>query len=218
MNRPFSQISPEMAQEAITKGTGKGIRIAILDSGVEANHPELNGLELIDDIAMDTSGMQYVPIPGQGVDVYGHGTAVAGVIRRMAPEAEIGSFRVLDEKNCSGRHVVAAAANIALEKGYDIINCSFGCRGEARFILSFKDWCDQAYLRGIHVVAACNNRHYDTPEWPSHFPSVISVNMAATESDDLFYRERCMVELAERGVSLKVPWKGQEVRRQTGSS
>lgn len=199
-------------------GTGKGVRIAIIDSGVEVGHEGLDGLELLDDFAIDASGPRYRCVPGKGLDVYGHGTAVASIVRAAAPEAEIGSFRGLDERNQSRSAIIAECAELAIERGYHIINCSFGCRGDSKFILKFKEWCDRAYLKGIHIVAACNNRHHTIPEWPSHFASVIGANMAATESPEIFYRRDNMIELAARGERLRVPWKGGGFRIETGSS
>src|SRR5438128_1563206 len=90
-------ITPKEAAAAIRNGRGKGIRIAILDSGVEISHPGLRGLQLRDDLAIVEEGLRLKLVPGEGLDVYGHGTAVAGIIREMAPEAEIGSIRVLGQ-------------------------------------------------------------------------------------------------------------------------
>ena len=89
-------LSPGEAAEAIKRGRGKGIKIAILDSGVEASHPALGGLELVDDVAIMEEGQRLKVVPG-GVDRFGHGTAIASVLRRVAPEAELGSFRVFGE-------------------------------------------------------------------------------------------------------------------------
>lgn len=58
---------------------------------------------------------------------------------------------------------------------WHILNCSFGC-GRPDQVLAYKDWIDEAYLKGRHVVAACNNYDLSRREWPGHFPSVITVN------------------------------------------
>src|SRR3982075_4611071 len=83
------------ARRAWEKGTGKGVRIAVIDSGVEIDHPALPGLTLVDDLHVIDAGVQIEVKPGDGSDIYGHGTAVTGVIRRIAPDAQIGSIRVL---------------------------------------------------------------------------------------------------------------------------
>ena len=78
------------ARRALAKGTGKGIRIAVIDSGVEIDHPALAGLTLLDDLHVVDAGVQIEVKQGDGTDVFGHGTAVSGVIRRIAPDAQIG--------------------------------------------------------------------------------------------------------------------------------
>ena len=72
------------ARRALEKGNGKGVRIAVIDSGVEIDHPALAGLTLLHDLQVVDAGVQIEVKPGEGVDVFGHGTAVASVIRRIA--------------------------------------------------------------------------------------------------------------------------------------
>ena len=169
-------INPEEAMEAIKRGRGKGVRIAVLDSGVEISHPALDGLVLLDDVAIVEDGLRLKPVPGEGRDLYGHGTAVAGIIRRAAPEAEIGSFRVLGESLSARTAIILEGARMAIERGYHILNCSLGC-AVPEHVLKYKSWVDEAYLRGVHVVAACNNHDFARPEWPGFFTSVLTVNM-----------------------------------------
>lgn len=200
-------ITAEQATEALANGTGEAIRIAILDSGVETSHPALAGLALQHDLAFLDDGPSVRVVPGEGRDVYGHGTAIASILRRLAPEATLGSFRVLGSKLSSRTHIIREGVRHALREGYHILNCSFGCRGSEQFVLRYKDWADEAYLRNVHVVAACNNFDVSEPEWPSHFASVISVNMAKVEDDRLLYRSRGhIVEFAARGTGLSLPW------------
>ena len=107
-------ITPEEAITAIREGRGRGVKIAILDSGVEATHPALGGLELLDDIAVVEDGMKLKVVPGGGRDLFGHGTAVAGIIRETAPEAEIGSIRVLGESLSARTAIILEGARQAI--------------------------------------------------------------------------------------------------------
>jgi subtilisin len=214
--RPW--LAPQEAAAAIARGRGKGVRIAILDSGVETAHPNLAGLELLDDLAVIAEGLRLRAIPGNGRDLYGHGTAVASILRQCAPEAEIGSFRVLGEKLTARTGMIVEGARLALDRGYHIVNCSLGC-GIPEHVLRYKGWVDEAYLRGVHVVAACNNDELSRPEWPAFFTSVIAVNMARSESDsEIFYKEGHLVEFAARGIDVEVPWNGGTTKKVTGSS
>ena len=211
-------ITPDEALQAIQRGRGRGVRIAILDSGIEVDHPALAGMHLADDLAVVESGLRLITVPGEGRDVFGHGTAVAGILRSMAPEAEIGSIRVLGESLAARTAIILEGARQAIERGYHILNCSLGC-GVPEHILKYKSWVDEAYLRGVHVVAACNNQDSGRPEWPGFFTSVLTVNMARTEANgELFYRPGHLVEFAARGVDVEVPWSGGATKKVTGSS
>ncbi len=163
-------------------------------------------------------GCSLKTVPGEGRDLFGHGTAVAGILRSMAPEAEIGSFRVLGESLNSRTAIILEGALHAIERGYHILNCSLGC-GVPEHVLKYKCWVDEAYLRGVHVVAACNNHDFSRPEWPGFFTSVLTVNMARTENDsEIFYKPGNLVEFAARGVDVDVPWLGGSRKKVTGSS
>lgn len=206
------------AREALTKGTGAGVRIAVVDSGIEADHPQLAGLKLIDDLHVVDSGLQIEVKPGDGTDIYGHGTAITAILRRIAPDAEIGSFRVLGENLASRTVIIREGVRQAIDRGYHILNCSFGC-GLPEHILQYKDWIDEAYLKGIHIVASCNNYDFTKPEWPGYFPSVITVNMARFDDDEVFfYKPGHLVEFAARGVGVKLPWNHCSVKEVSGSS
>ena len=211
-------ITPEEAAAAIRRGRGRGVRIAILDSGVETSHPALAGLKVVDDIAVVEDGMKLQIVSGEGRDLYGHGTAVAGIIHEAAPEAEIGSFRVLGESLSARTAIVLEGARQAIERGYHILNCCLGC-SIPEHVLKYKSWVDEAYLRGAHVVAACNNHDFARPEWPGFFTSVLTVNMARTERDgEVFYKPGQLVEFAARGIDVDVPWCDGQRKKVTGSS
>lgn len=206
------------ARHFLQAGRGRGVKIAVLDSGIDLSHPQLAGLKLLDDLAVVDSGTNLSLAPGEGRDVYGHGTAIAGILRELAPEAQLGSFRVLGENLRSRTLIIREGARQALERGYHILNCSFGSSREDH-VLFYKDWIDEAYLRGSHIVAASNNRDYTKREWPGHFPSVIAVSFAnGAQPETFFCRRGQMVEFAARGEDVEVPWLGGGRKKVTGSS
>ena len=206
------------AREALARGTGKDVRIAVIDSGVETDHPQLAGTKLIDDLHIAETGIQIEVRPGDGTDLFGHGTAIAAIIRRIAPEAQLGSFRVLGESLASRTVIIREGVRQAIERGYHILNCSFGC-GVLEHIFQYKDWIDEAYLKGIHIVSSCNNYDFTKPEWPGYFPSVVTVNMARFDDDHtFFYKPGHLVEFAARGVGVTLPWNHHSVKEVSGSS
>lgn len=211
-------LSLEEARECLRQGAGKGIKVAVLDTGVELDHPALAGLKVSDDLAVTEDQIQLQIVPGGGRDVFGHGTAVCDLIHQLAPEAEIGSFRILGSHLRSRTAIIREGARQALDRGYHILNCSFGCGREDQ-VLWYKDWIDEAYVRRRHIVAACNNHDFTRREWPGHFPTVITVNFTRTEHPEMFhFRSGQMVEFAARGQDVDVAWLGGGRKQVTGSS
>jgi len=206
------------ARRALTRGNGNGVRIAVVDSGIERDHPAIGGIKLVDDWHIVDSGVQIEVKAGDGSDIFGHGTAVASVIHRIVPEAEVGSFRVLGETLASRTAIIREGIRQAVDRGYHILNCSFGC-GLAEHIFQYKEWIDEAYLNGIHIVSACNNLDFRKPEWPGYFPSVITVNMAQVDDEGtFFYKSGHLVEFLARGVDITLPWNHHSTKEVTGSS
>ena len=211
-------LSVNDARKALQEGTGRAIKVAVLDSGIETDNLRLDGMALCDDLAIVDDGVQLQTVDGAGEDVYGHGTAVCDIIRRIAPEVEIGSFRVLGAQLRSRTLIIREGARLALERGYHIMNCSFGCARHDH-VLQYKDWVDEAYIRGRHIVAACNNQDFTKLEWPGHFPTVITVNSARTDQRDaLYFQPGHLVEFFARGDGLEVAWAGGGQKTVTGSS
>ena len=215
-------ISLEQARSAIAKGTGKGVRIAILDSGIEVSHPGLAGSRLLDDLAFISDGNTVNIEPGGGKDVNGHGTAIAGIIRALAPEAKIGSFRVLRMglfDLTSKRDIIQRAAFEAIDRRYQILNCSFGCKGEKEFIMEFKDWVDEAYVKGVHITSACSNTDFTEREWPAYFPSVVTVDKTNIDRiDRFFYRPGNLVEFVAKGQYSDLLWLDGQKKQGFGTS
>jgi len=210
--------TPDEARRALADGTGAGVKVAVIDSGIEFTHPALTGMTVADSVGVIEEKGRIELRDGAGHDVYGHGTGVAGIIHERAPGAAIGSFRVLDARSLSRTGLILAGVREAIRRGYHVLNCSFGCRGLAKYILPHKAWADEAWLGGIHVVAACSNIDESEPEWPAHFVSVISVGMAYTESESFFHRPGNLVGFAARGENVDVPWMGGGTQLQTGTS
>ena len=208
----------DAARDALETGDGSGIKVAIVDSGIEASHPALGGISLADDVAVSCDRINLTVEEGGGHDVYGHGTAVASILLKEAPGVQLGSFRALDSTNHSRSFVIAECVNQAISRGYDIVNCSFGCRGLPRYVMEYKEWVDAAYLAGVQVVAACSNVDAGIREWPAYFPSVISVRSADCEEGEFFHRRGKMVSFLAKGERVEVPWKDGASKVETGSS
>lgn len=208
----------ELARKALLEGDGNGVKVAIIDSGIDVRHPALHGVKLEDDVTVSCDGINLHIADGGGIDVYGHGTAVASLVLREAPRVTLGSFRALDTSNQARSFVIAECVNQAISRGYQIINCSFGCRGLPRYVMEYKEWVDRAYLEGVQVVAACSNIDVGIREWPAYFPSVISVRGIACPPGALYFHPGRLVSFLAAGERVEVPWLNGATKLETGSS
>ncbi|MDF1810975.1 MAG: S8 family serine peptidase [Verrucomicrobiales bacterium] len=208
----------DQARLALAEGDGANVKVAIIDSGIESSHPLLKGMNLADDVVVSCDGMNINFEEGRGHDVYGHGTAVAGVLLDEVPDVTVGSFRALDPRNRSRSFVIAEAVHLAISRGYQVINCSFGCRGQPKYVMEYKEWVDLAYLNGVQIVAACSNLESGIREWPAYFPSVLGVRAIDCAPDELFHQPRQMISFMAKGERVKVPWLDGSTKIETGSS
>ena len=206
------------AANALEKGSGAGVKVAIIDSGVDLSHPALSGLTLLDDVAISCDGTNIRIQDRPGDDLYGHGTAVTSLLLKESPGVRVGSFRALDSRNHARNFVIAECVNQAIARGYQVINCSFGCRGQAKYVMDFKEWIDEAYLAGVQVVAACSNVDSGIREWPAYFPSVFGVKGIDCGEGEFYLADNQMVSFMAKGERVKVPWLEGKTKIETGSS
>ena len=206
------------AASALEKGSGEGVKVAIIDSGVDLSHPALSGLTLVDDVAISCDGANIRIEDRSGDDLYGHGTAVTSLLLKESPGVQVGSFRALDSRNHARNFVIAECVNQAIARGYQVINCSFGCRGQAKYVMDYKEWIDEAYLAGVQVVAACSNVDSGIREWPAYFPSVFGVKGIDCGEGEFYLADGQMVSFMAKGERVKVPWLEGKTKIETGSS
>lgn len=199
---------------------GRGVRVAVIDSGVEHDHPALGesvrGGVNIDYEAGTGNYHPHIEPVEKPADAFGHGTACAGIIHALAPEAEIYSVRVLG-KNARGSSLqFAAGIDWALENAMQVINLSLSTSREEYYGL-FHKLADQAYFENVSLVSAVNN--LPAPSYPSLYASVISV--AAHEGQDPFsyyYNPAPPVEFGAPGINVKVAWANKGYLITTGNS
>ena len=190
--------------------------VGIVDSGVEATHPALRG-RLVESVAVELApdGEPSI-VPDNGEDLFGHGTAVAGIIVGMAPEVEIVSVRVLGSDLRGKGITFAAGLDYLIERGVNAANLSLSSKSEA-LLPVFYELADQAYFRRLMLVSAANN--VAGPSYPSLFSSVFSV-AAHAEPDPwrFYYNPNPPVEFGAWGMDVPVAWRGGGETVATGNS
>jgi subtilisin len=200
---------------ALDGATGKGVRVAILDSGVEADHPQVGKIDGAVVISIGDDG-EPVATPDEEGDLCGHGTACAGVIRALAPECEIFSVRVLGAGYTGSGPVLLGGLRWAVEQGYDVINMSLSTT-KRQFAEVLHDLADTAYFNRTILVASAHNMPVESYPW--RFSSVISVGShSEADSGRFYYNPNPPVEFFARGVDVDLAWTGGKTIRATGNS
>ena len=156
--------------------TGKGVKIALIDTGVNEKHPDLN-------IA---GGVSFVEYTKSYEDDNGHGTHVAGIIGALdndigtvgvAPDAELYAIKALDAAGNGRQADMIAGIEWAINHQVDIINISITSKEGST---ALKQELEKAYSKGILIVAAAGNTLKPLPLgtdilYPARYPSVIGV-------------------------------------------
>jgi subtilisin family serine protease len=213
---PIAELTPEWAYGG---STGKGVRVAVVDSGVEYDHPALGDCVrggVVIEFDEEAENLIRIEPDDPPSDLAGHGTACAGIIHAVAPQAEIYSVRVLGS-NMGGRAIqFAGGLDWAIEHDIQVVNLSLSTSKEEYFGL-FHDLADQAYFKNMNVISAVNN--YPEPSYPSLYSSVISV--AAHDGHNPFiyyYNPSPPVEFGAPGIDIEVAWNNKQYVLTTGNS
>lgn len=201
------------ASDAWATANGEGTIVAVVDTGVDATHPDLEGQVLY--------GTDFVAPGGNGwADGNGHGTHVAGIIAAakdnggvvgVAPGADILPVRVIDDNGEGWSSDVALGIAWAVDHDADVVNLSLGGPADALITWAVRHAVDV----GVSVVAAAGNERMSGNEvsYPAADPGVLSV--AATCPDGTsaaFSNYNASVDLAAPGTSIlsSVPGGGYE--------
>ncbi|MER7891897.1 type VII secretion-associated serine protease mycosin [Micromonospora sp. NPDC094482] len=183
------QLDELQAETAWRTSTGRGVTVAVIDSGVDGSHPDLAGQVL--------PGTDLVSPTGGPPDPVGHGTTVAGLIAGrnddkrgvagLAPDAKILPVRVLDAENrYDDAMIVARGVRWAVDHGARVINLSLGGSGDSPALAAALDY---AFARDVVVIACTGNLATSTSTrvwYPAREPGVIAVAGLERSSDNLW--------------------------------
>jgi subtilisin family serine protease len=206
------EITPDWAWGG---STGRGARVCVLDSGIERGHSMVGELEQSVAVERDAEGSIRVFEDDRG-DLFGHGTAVAGIVRSLAPDVAITSVRVLGEANRGSGEVMMTGLRWAVDHGFDVINMSLSTT-KRDLLAVLHELTDAAYFRRSAVVAAAHNMALESYPW--RFSSVLSVG--THEVDDpmcFYYNPAPPVEFYARGLEIELAWRDGGTLRASGNS
>jgi thermitase len=193
------------------------INIAILDTGVDSDHPDLAN-KIISNVKFSNSGTTG--------DVYGHGTHVAGIAAAMTNNgigvaglgysSTIMNVKVLDDNGMGAYSWIASGIVWAADNGAEIINLSLGAPYASSVL---EDALNYAWSKGVVVVAAAGNSGDTTPMYPAYYTNCIAA--AATDANDAiayFSNYGDWVDVAAPGVSIYSTLKNNSYGYMSGTS
>jgi subtilisin family serine protease len=192
----------EGLRSALEAGTGRGVRIGILDTGVASDLPHLEGSVAANfEVEMRVETPEIVSYH-RGEDVIGHGTANAWLIHHFAPDSTLYNVRVIGRTPRDTSSKLLAGLEFAIGQGWDILNLSLGTEASRS---ALHELVIEAHRKGILMIAAKDN-HPDRMGYPAAFPEVIGVDME--HFDDPFeirFDPEREIEVEARGIYVEAP-------------
>lgn len=210
MTRALLDLSPGvLARNAFPGATGDGVRVAVIDSGLDTTRADIGAV--LPGVSIDAAG-------GRGddtVDRHGHGTTVARTIRAIAPAVAILPVKVFDRELRTTADALVAAIDWAVGAGADLVNLSLGTTNVAHR-LKLGEALVRAARAGVAVVAA-DTDDAGTTWLPGSLPLAVGVSIDGTVP-----RETAIVSVSQEGalrrlrarangtaaVTVAIPWKG----------
>lgn len=195
--------------------TGVGVKVGVVDTGIDLNHPDLY-------VAGDVN---IINPRKSGKDDNGHGTHVAGTIAAtdneigvigVAPKANLYAIKVLDRRGSGWLSDVIAGLQWCIDNKMQVVNMSLGTSSDVQ---SFHDAVQVVSAAGIIQVASAGNARGGPVGYPAAYSEVIAVS-AIDESDNIadFSSIGPEVELAAPGVEILSTWKGGGYNTISGTS
>lgn len=209
----WSSIQPEV----LWKGrTGRGVRVAVVDSGIDTKHPALKS-KVKESVEAVSEGGQITFKPSTSGDQAGHGTACAGIITSVAPDVELYSVKVLGPSASGSGEMFLMGVDYVIKQKMQVVNLSLGTT-KRDYFAPLHDLLDRAYRESCMLVAAANN--LPQPSSPSIFSSslVSVVKRAGGDPFNFGYQYGEVIELVAPGVQIETTWPGGGYRQLTGNS
>lgn len=197
---------------------GKGIRIAVIDTGISSYHPALQ--------RNYRGGINILSPYVEPEDYNGHGTHVAGIIAGrftelgiigVAPKAFIYAVKAFNRRGSANLSDLLAAINWCVDKKMNIINMSFGMRNVSE---SLRKAVQIAYRNGIIMVAATGNQGNQMEiDYPARYPETIAVgSISPQEKISTFCNTGGRVDLYAPGEKIISSWLDGGVKEMSGTS
>lgn len=180
--------------------TGRGVKVALVDSGINAHHSHVGWVAGGVTVHLDHEGR---PTFADGYqDRLGHGTAAAGIIRLRAPEAHLYAVKIFEARLTAKIETVVAALEWAIDEGTKVVNLSLGTDNAVHRPL-LEQVCQKAADQGIIIVASGEEARL-------HYPAALSMVIGVAMDPDyppghFSYKEGDPVEFRACGWPRRLP-------------
>ena len=211
----LTKVGAPQAWEVTTGGSS--IDIAILDTGVDVDHPDLAN-KIVDNRNFTTSNTTD--------DIYGHGTHVAGIaaantnngigVAGLGYSCSIINVKVLGDDGMGYWSWIAQGIIWAADNGAEVINLSLGDSSNSSTV---EDAINYAWYKGVVVICAAGNDGNSNPFYPAYYPNCIAV--AATDASDMlspWSNRGDWVDVGAPGDNILSTWKGNRYGSMSGTS
>ena len=151
--------------------TGKGITIAVVDSGIDPDDPRLEGVE-IEGWSIQLGATGHALLSSDFKDQNGHGTEIAVAIHRLAPDAKLVGVKIMGEKLRTSAELMAAGIETSARNGAHVVNLSLGTPNMGKALL-LRDCVANAVDAGSLVLASAHPK--GERAYPADLPECIGV-------------------------------------------
>lgn len=223
----YSLTQPALGRSGLpaTSTNGSGVVVAVLDTGVDAAHPDLSlrlapgGHDFVDDDADPSEVANQRDDNANGLvdEAYGHGTYVAGIVALVAPEAKILPVRILDSDGNTSAWNILRGVRHADVRGARIANMSLGGLQLGELV---EKELEQRSDDGLILVAAAGNENTSDQRYPAANPGVLGVTSTngTTGAKATFANHGSWIDVAAPGVEVISTYPGARWARWGGTS
>lgn len=151
--------------------TGKGVKVSIIDSGIDVDDPRLAGAR-IEGWSIQLGATGHALLSPDFHDQNGHGTEIAAAIHSMAPDATLVAVKIMGERLRTSAELMAAGIETSAKNGAAVVNLSLGTPNMGKALL-LRDCCANAVEEGSVVLAAAHPK--GERAYPADLPETIGV-------------------------------------------